>query len=131
MPVPSAIPTHAGTDVLSGACHDVALVTSASEGFGLQGIAEEVQPQIRTNWSPEGSRVQQPSIGLTCRQGSKCRPCSYFTKDRGCHGGVDCLFCHVCQPCEKWVSRPSSSARQRRWAAATALVQPLPTTDST
>ncbi|CAE8629754.1 unnamed protein product [Polarella glacialis] len=113
MPVPSASPTHAGTDVLSGACHDVALVTSALECFGLQSIAEEVQPQVMTNWSPEETRVQQPSIGSTCQQGGKCRPCSYFTKDRGCSGGADCLFCHVCQPCEKWVSRQSS--RKRRW----------------
>ncbi|CAE8676724.1 unnamed protein product [Polarella glacialis] len=97
VPVSSAPPTHVGTEVLSGACHDVALVTSAFEGFGLQGIAEEVQPQIMTDWSLDESRGQRPSIGSTCQNGSKCRPCSFFTKYRGCHDGVHCLLCHLCR----------------------------------
>ncbi|CAE8624252.1 unnamed protein product [Polarella glacialis] len=129
VPVSSATPTHVGTEVLSGACHDVALVTSAFEGFGLQGIAEEVQPQIMTDWSLDQSRGQWPSIGSTCQNGSKCRPCSFFTKYRGCHDGVHCLFCHLCRftSDDKRLQR----LRQRRQrAGATVFAQPQPTTDS-
>ncbi|CAE8700163.1 unnamed protein product [Polarella glacialis] len=112
-PVPSATSKHVGTEVLSGACHDVALVTSAFEGFGLQGIAGEVQPQTMTDWSLDESRAQRPSIGSTCQNGSECRPCSFFTKSSGCYEGVHCLFCHEPQPRERKANR-SQRLRQRR-----------------
>jgi len=119
VPVSSATPTHVGTEVLSGACHDVALVTSA---FGLQGITEEVQPQIMTDWSLDESRGQRPSIGSTCQNGSKCRPCSFFTKYRGCHDGVHCLFCHLCRyPSAKRLQRLKQ--RRQREGATVPLIQ--------
>ncbi|CAE8714402.1 unnamed protein product [Polarella glacialis] len=61
----------------------------------LPANTEEVQPQIITNRSLEESSVQRPSKR---HDRGKCKPCAFFATDRGCHSGVDCLFCHLCQP---------------------------------
>ncbi|CAE8588781.1 unnamed protein product [Polarella glacialis] len=102
----------------------------------LSTIAEEVQLQIMTNnnnnnWSLEQSRVQRPS---SRHNRGECKPCAFFTTDRSCHSGVDCLFCHLCQPDETKARKQSlrqQSRRRRHRAGATVFLQPQPTTDST
>ncbi|CAE8609634.1 unnamed protein product [Polarella glacialis] len=128
VPVLFTTASHVGTDVLSGACHDVALMTSFFEGFGWQGDAEEVQ----TDWSPNltGSRVKGPSIGSMRHNRGRCKPCAFFTTEQGCHGGLDCLFCHSCQPGEKKRRDEEKRRLRRQRVGATALPQPQPT-DST
>ncbi|CAE8626549.1 unnamed protein product [Polarella glacialis] len=85
VPILFTTASHVGTDVLSGACHDVALMTSAFEGFSWQGDAEEVQ----NDWSATLTRswVKGPSIGSTRHSRGRCKPCAFFTTDQGCHGG--------------------------------------------
>ncbi|CAE8644323.1 unnamed protein product, partial [Polarella glacialis] len=77
-------------------------------------IAEEVKPQIMTNnkykWSLEESRVQRPSRR---HKRGECKPCAWFTTNRGCKRGMSCTFCHLCQ------SKTESLRQRRQWAVAT------------
>jgi len=41
-----------------------------------------------------------PTIGSIGHFLNKCRPCAFVHKG-GCGSGVECSFCHLCQPGEK------------------------------
>lgn len=40
-----------------------------------------------------------PTIGSARHYIGQCKPCAFV--DRGCQSGVDCQFCHICEPGEK------------------------------
>jgi hypothetical protein len=58
--------------------------------------------------SPQGALVAAglleclgvPTKGSTGHMIGKCRPCAFVFKD-GCGSGVNCEFCHLCQPGEQ------------------------------
>jgi len=50
--------------------------------------------------NPQLGSAEVPSIGSSGHRFGSCKPCAFvFTK--GCASGVDCIFCHLCQPGEK------------------------------
>jgi len=43
---------------------------------------------------------EMPTVGSTGHNTGNCKPCAFF-HTRGCENGVQCPFCHLCQPDEK------------------------------
>mmetsp|Transcript_52745 Transcript_52745/g.123357 ORF Transcript_52745/g.123357 Transcript_52745/m.123357 type:complete len:246 (+) Transcript_52745:86-823(+) len=43
-------------------------------------------------------RLPSYSIGSDEHFEDKCKPCAWYWRAEGCNGGVDCEFCHLCQP---------------------------------
>jgi hypothetical protein len=43
---------------------------------------------------------EMPTVGSIEHAVGNCRPCAFFHK-RGCENGVQCKFCHLCDPGEK------------------------------
>jgi hypothetical protein len=43
---------------------------------------------------------EMPTIGSSEHASGLCKPCSFFHKN-GCENGVQCIFCHLCEPNEK------------------------------
>lgn len=50
--------------------------------------------------SPELGTPQMPTVGSAFHGQGRCKPCA-FLHTKGCSNGVDCQFCHLCQPGEK------------------------------
>mmetsp|Transcript_89580 Transcript_89580/g.252496 ORF Transcript_89580/g.252496 Transcript_89580/m.252496 type:complete len:224 (-) Transcript_89580:229-900(-) len=42
-----------------------------------------------------------PTVGSAGHNDGSCRPCAFVWKEPGCHNGVNCMFCHLCDPSEK------------------------------
>lgn len=42
-----------------------------------------------------------PSAGSAGHHGGRCKPCAFVWKEGGCANGVECIFCHLCDPCER------------------------------
>ncbi|CAK0873518.1 unnamed protein product [Prorocentrum cordatum] len=59
-----------------------------------------------------------PSRGSALHQWGVCKPCA-FVFQAGCNTGVDCQFCHLCEPGER-KRRKKERVAKRRVAHATA-----------
>lgn len=42
-----------------------------------------------------------PTRGSVMHGMGQCKPCAFAWKGDGCGNGVECPFCHLCDPCEK------------------------------
>lgn len=42
-----------------------------------------------------------PTVGSAGHHLGHCRPCAFMWKAPGCGNGVECPFCHICEPGEK------------------------------
>lgn len=42
-----------------------------------------------------------PTVGSIDHHAGQCRPCAFVWKVPGCGNGVDCKYCHLCDPGEK------------------------------
>jgi len=52
--------------------------------------------------APELGSAAYPSKGSARHSVSACKPCAFVLQDKeGCRNGVDCQFCHLCEPGEK------------------------------
>lgn len=58
--------------------------------------------------SPSSAAAASPnsseSAGTTCLPSAcdkDCKPCAWFRTPQGCRNGVDCSFCHICEPQRK------------------------------
>jgi len=49
---------------------------------------------------PELGSAEMPTIGSMGHRCGRCKPCA-FVHTVGCSDGVDCKFCHLCEPGEK------------------------------
>jgi len=57
-----------------------------------------------------------PTVGSMTHGLGSCKPCAFVFKD-GCQSGVDCKFCHLCEPGEKR-RRKKDWKEARRFTAA-------------
>lgn len=63
------------------------------------GSASRFQVPIQQVSSSLGTEVL-PSLGSVEHQSGDCKPCA-FLHSKGCVSGVNCEFCHLCEPGEK------------------------------
>merc|ERR1711862_971741 len=56
-------------------------------------LCRQQQPQLG---SPE-----MPTVGSAGHHLRQCKPCAFLYKGQGCENGVQCAFCHLCEPGEK------------------------------
>jgi len=54
-----------------------------------------------------------PTVGSQGHRQGRCKPCAFAWKGAGCQGGVDCPFCHLCDPEEKKRRRKAKFAQRR------------------
>jgi len=55
-----------------------------------------------------------PSMGSFGHDLRRCKPCAFVHVEKGCANGVDCPFCHLCEPGEKR-RRQKLKAEKRRF----------------
>merc|ERR1719310_2474585 len=61
---------------------------------------------------PELGSAEMPTIGSMGHRLGRCKPCA-FVHTAGCADGVDCKFCHLCEPGEKKKRRKEKLAYRR------------------
>merc|ERR1712032_915739 len=61
---------------------------------------------------PQLGSAALPSVGSASHQLGGCHPCA-FLYTKGCANGVQCTFCHLCEPGEKKRRRKEKLAMQR------------------
>lgn len=87
------------------------LSAAAAEGDGgssTEAEAEEEEPLV-------ASSLELPTKGSALHRAGTCKPCAFVFKG-GCQSGVDCKFCHLCQPGEK-------KRRKKDWKEARKTVR--------
>lgn len=48
---------------------------------------------LASDCSPRGEH----SVGALLHGTGACKPCAWFWKDQGCHNGLECRHCHMCE----------------------------------
>jgi len=82
-------------------------------------------PQMESNtrfspaddwWVQEEHLVEVRNVGSAGHNAGRCKPCAFIHTDKGCMQGVECRFCHRCEPGEKKRRRREKweRVRQRR-----------------
>jgi hypothetical protein len=69
-----------------------------------------------------------PTLGSAGHHQMICKPCAFFHK-KGCNNGVQCLFCHLCEPGEIIRRKKDKLERQRQttqWLRTPQHVMPMP-----
>merc|ERR1712032_1748649 len=61
---------------------------------------------------PQLGSAALPTVGSASHQLGGCQPCA-FLYTKGCVNGVQCTFCHLCEPGEKKRRRKENIAMQR------------------
>mmetsp|Transcript_124813 Transcript_124813/g.312140 ORF Transcript_124813/g.312140 Transcript_124813/m.312140 type:complete len:328 (+) Transcript_124813:110-1093(+) len=62
-----------------------------------------------------------PTVGSLTHNTGSCKPCAFVFKD-GCQNGVDCQFCHLCEPGEKKRRKKDWKEARRSTAFAMAAI---------
>merc|ERR1712232_195289 len=74
---------------------------------------------------PRFGSPELPTIGSADHARGHCKPCAFVNKGLGCQNGIECQFCHLCEPGEK--KRRQKEKRQmlkaKRAAAAEVRAQ--------
>jgi hypothetical protein len=52
------------------------------------------------SWDAELGSLDMPTIGSANHATGMCKPCAFVTT-KGCKDGIECKFCHLCEPGEK------------------------------
>jgi len=60
---------------------------------------------------PELGSAELPTVGSAQHHAGGCKPCA-FAHTKGCENGVNCQFCHLCEPGEKKRRQKQRVARQ-------------------
>lgn len=60
---------------------------------------------------PELGSAELPTVGSANHRFGGCKPCA-FAHTKGCENGVNCQFCHLCEPGEKKRRQKQRVARQ-------------------
>lgn len=63
--------------------------------------AERSFGAVQTGVSLAVGTIGAPSRGSTQHGVGRCKPCAFVHRPTGCAGGVECKFCHLCEPGEK------------------------------
>merc|ERR1712196_539610 len=66
---------------------------------------------------PQPGSMLMPTIGSMGHDIGRCKPCA-FAYTKGCADGVNCKFCHLCEPGEKKRRRKEKLACRREAARA-------------
>merc|ERR1719420_1588268 len=61
---------------------------------------------------PELGSAEMPTVGSMGHRRGFCKPCA-FVHTVGCTDGVNCTFCHLCEPGEKKKRRKEKLAYRR------------------
>ncbi|CAK0847143.1 unnamed protein product [Prorocentrum cordatum] len=64
-----------------------------------------------------------PSRGSALHRYGACKPCAFIYRE-GCKGGVDCQFCHLCEPGERKARKKERLAVKRDTMGETRRDQP-------
>merc|ERR1712187_825267 len=96
----------------------VAAAARLNREFGAAGQQKIIAPQGGPDWhggaethhlgmdselSVALGSPEYPSIGSKLHQAGACKPCAFVLseKEEGCKNGIECQFCHLCEPGEK------------------------------
>jgi len=88
-------PPHEGSSLCGSGGGSVALPPAAMAVASEDG--ELRRSEGGTWWTSEG---EVPNRGSAVHRWGACKPCAFVHKG-GCETGVDCQFCHLCEPGEK------------------------------
>jgi len=73
---------------------------------------------------PELGSLELPTVGsIGHRRGRTCRPCAFMFREPRCNKGVDCQFCHLCEPGEKKRRLKQKKAIRNMQAVLAGLIQ--------
>jgi len=64
--------------------------------------------------------VDMPTIGSAQHYAGECKPCAFFWKPSGCSNGVQCTYCHLCDPSERKRRQKEKKAAFRAQAGSKA-----------
>jgi len=69
---------------------------------------------------PEVGSNELPTVGSQLHRWGACSPCAHAHSSRGCKNGVECQFCHLCEPGELKRRQKLKRMTQRRQATVAA-----------
>jgi len=107
--------------------------TSSAGSAEITGVANSYQAaesSQRDIGKPELGSAELPTRGSTLHRWGVCKPCAFVFQS--CDNGVDCQFCHLCEPGERkrrkkerlTIKREArSQIRQQQWERARLGVQ--------
>lgn len=118
LPPPSSFPSSFTSPMLPGsippqmAFPEVMLYPSAD---GLREFAPPAwTPQLPRPSDASTALPQLPSLGSARHSFGDCKPCAFF-HTKGCGGGEQCIFCHLCEPGEKKRRLKERKAAKKIW----------------
>lgn len=81
--------------------------------------ADGLREFIPAAWTPQLPRQSEsphelPSVGSAGHSSGECKPCAFF-HTKGCGGGKQCPFCHLCEAGEKKRRQKAKKATRRIW----------------
>ena len=62
---------------------------------------------------PELGSEALPTVGSVGHRAGLCKPCAFVAK--GCESGVECTFCHLCDPGEKERRKKEKKKQMSQW----------------
>jgi hypothetical protein len=71
-----------------------------SQTDGISAAPGSVLRLVDAISEPELGSSAMPTVGSVNHHLGTCKPCSFLYK-KGCENGVNCTFCHLCDPGEK------------------------------
>lgn len=80
---------------------------------GLHDLTWALQPPPRL-FEPSLVSPDLPSVGSASHGFGECKPCA-FIHTKGCEGGLQCPFCHLCEPGEKKRRQKTKKVYKRSW----------------
>lgn len=84
--------------------HLLAPARPVSGSGTVAAVVEEVAAapvaKVASEVGEEVENTELPSAGSAGHESGQCKPCAFFST-KGCQNGVQCQFCHLCEPGEK------------------------------
>lgn len=109
-----------GSVCLGSPREDLASVTMMSRQSTQQVVASRPKAKrgpTRASMTPVMIQAlgssELPTVGSQGHHRGRCKPCAFAWKSEGCQGGIDCPFCHLCDPNEK-KKRRKAKCEQRQ-----------------
>jgi len=76
------------------------MLAAAADDSSEEEYTGEVQVQMQAAAMPVLGSPDLPSVGSLGHHMRRCKPCAFIAR-QGCSNGVQCGFCHLCEPGEK------------------------------
>eukprot|EP00930_Biecheleria_cincta_P002932 TRINITY_DN103888_c0_g1_i1.p1 TRINITY_DN103888_c0_g1~~TRINITY_DN103888_c0_g1_i1.p1 ORF type:complete len:401 (+),score=46.15 TRINITY_DN103888_c0_g1_i1:55-1257(+) len=120
LPAPNAFPSSFTSPMLPGSMrpHHYPLPSMAMP----YPLTNELRDLVPPPWAMQPSGLSEPdlaspelpSVGSAGHNTGDCKPCA-FIHTKGCEGGKQCPFCHLCEPGEKKRRQKTKRAYKRTW----------------